>query len=281
MTSSVSTVSGFVANGHQTVRHVSYAPSKIPYGGFSPVRLQTGFRRRPSSQSDLYAATVGVSEGGGVVPVPGRFHVQSASPSSDSDPPVQRPLAPHWVLLSQRIIAYYGLIRASRSLPTAYCSSSVGSFPLSVGTREGPHFTLRLCSFVPPSLPRQTAATARDCSLAAGSGLRQSCSGSASASPRSPVHARPFSRLQSSLHAAARRMVRPSPERTFTLELSPPKSPRRGVEYRYAGKQSIPATGLSPARHAALWAANRMTGYTGFRPSSGRSKANPVIGLCT
>jgi hypothetical protein len=26
--------------------HVSSSPSKIPYGGFSPVRLQTGFLRR-------------------------------------------------------------------------------------------------------------------------------------------------------------------------------------------------------------------------------------------
>jgi hypothetical protein len=41
MTSNVSTLSGIVANGHQTVHSVSSAPSKIPYGGFSPVRLQT------------------------------------------------------------------------------------------------------------------------------------------------------------------------------------------------------------------------------------------------
>jgi hypothetical protein len=39
MASSVSAVSGCVANGHPTVPHVSCAPSKIPYGGFSPVRL--------------------------------------------------------------------------------------------------------------------------------------------------------------------------------------------------------------------------------------------------
>ena len=34
-------------------------PSKIPYGGFSPVRLQTGSRRRPSpAPADLYAVQV-------------------------------------------------------------------------------------------------------------------------------------------------------------------------------------------------------------------------------
>ena len=38
----VSALSGFVANGRQAVHHVSSPPSKIQYGGFSPVRLQTG-----------------------------------------------------------------------------------------------------------------------------------------------------------------------------------------------------------------------------------------------
>ena len=48
MTSCVSALSGIVANGHQAVHVVSSAPSKIPYGGFSPVRLQAGCQRRPS-----------------------------------------------------------------------------------------------------------------------------------------------------------------------------------------------------------------------------------------
>ena len=43
VTSGVSALSGFVANGHQAMHHVSFSPSKIPYGGFSPVRLQTEF----------------------------------------------------------------------------------------------------------------------------------------------------------------------------------------------------------------------------------------------
>jgi hypothetical protein len=48
MTSIVSALSSVVANGHQTVHCVSSTPSKIPYGGFSPVRLQTGCQERPS-----------------------------------------------------------------------------------------------------------------------------------------------------------------------------------------------------------------------------------------
>ena len=48
-TSKVSALSGIVANGHQTIHFVSSAPSKIPYGGFSPLRLQTRLTPRPPS----------------------------------------------------------------------------------------------------------------------------------------------------------------------------------------------------------------------------------------
>ena len=49
VTSSVAALWGFVANGHQAVHPVSSSPSEIPYGGFSPVRLQTGLGPSPSS----------------------------------------------------------------------------------------------------------------------------------------------------------------------------------------------------------------------------------------
>ena len=57
MTSDVSALSGGVANGHQAIPFVSSAPSKIPYGGFSPVRLQAGCQRRPSSPPDDFDAS--------------------------------------------------------------------------------------------------------------------------------------------------------------------------------------------------------------------------------
>ena len=44
-------------------------------------------------------------------------------------------------------------------------------------------------------------------------------------------------------------------KRTFTFELSPVGSPRTDVEYDYVGRQPVPTTGLPPASHAALWAA--------------------------
>src|SRR5437899_6262346 len=51
MTSSVSALSGIVANGPQAIHFVSSTPSKIPYGGFSPVRLQTRLTPRPPSRA--------------------------------------------------------------------------------------------------------------------------------------------------------------------------------------------------------------------------------------
>ena len=54
MTSNVSTLSGCVANGHQALHFVSSAPSKIPYGGFSPVR-KFGIREADSRLLPLVA----------------------------------------------------------------------------------------------------------------------------------------------------------------------------------------------------------------------------------
>ena len=51
MTSNVAALSGIVANGHQAIHFVSSAPSKIPYGGFSPVRLQTRATPGPPSRA--------------------------------------------------------------------------------------------------------------------------------------------------------------------------------------------------------------------------------------
>jgi len=48
VTSNVSDLSAFVANGHHTLHPVSSSLPKIPYIGFSPVRLQTGHPPPPS-----------------------------------------------------------------------------------------------------------------------------------------------------------------------------------------------------------------------------------------
>jgi hypothetical protein len=116
MTSDVAALSGIVANGHQAIHFVSSAPSKIPYGGFSPVRLQTSGRN--------------ATFGGAPAPPYSRFQSSSGIhplcwsgclgssphpnvPNAESDVLVQWPLAPPAVVLSASLVAYYGHIRAS------------------------------------------------------------------------------------------------------------------------------------------------------------------------
>ena len=140
MTSIVSTFSGVVANSHQALQHVPSSPSKIPYVGFSPVRLQTGIPPRPSLTSCGLSArptdTRSPSPYTRLKPLAPRRGLKSRNwtiaqavlPSGSRDIPVQRPLAPQKVMLSSRIFAYYGLIRNSRFLPSTY-ELSDGSLP--------------------------------------------------------------------------------------------------------------------------------------------------------
>ena len=151
---------------------VSSSPSKIPYGGFSPVRLQTGRQRPPSRgwrgrriktscrrQTNLYAVPVAVSAESGSQVCPGfriGTYVQAALPPSYSNFPVQRPLARQRVMLSRQVNAYYGLIRVSGLLRPTYLlirPVSVAQL-LPTGKPEVPQFTLPVCTRVPLSVPR-------------------------------------------------------------------------------------------------------------------------------
>ena len=78
MTPDESALSSFVANGHQAIHFVSSAPSKIPYGGFSPVRLQTGCQQRPSLALQLILVRAGQKQRHAGVP----RHTGKARPSS-------------------------------------------------------------------------------------------------------------------------------------------------------------------------------------------------------
>ena len=170
MTSNVSVVSDFVANGHQIIPNDSCSPSKIPYGGFSPVRLQTRCQPRPSSslsklkrktripsdQVDLYAANVQVSSpivlealslprhfSG--VPNHGPSRPEAlGSPEGYVVPPGHRLLWPH--------------LKLSVS-PASLFPSPRQVFALRSGrsrSREAPQFTPRVSLPVPLSVPRQT-----------------------------------------------------------------------------------------------------------------------------
>ena len=65
-----------------------------------------------------------------------------------------------------------------------------------------------------------------------------------------------LTRLQSSLHVTARQVCWPCIGQDFYARAFTPSVAIGSVEYYYTGIQSIPAAGLSPARRAALWAAN-------------------------
>ncbi len=148
------------------MQYVSSSPSKIPYVGFSPVRLQTGIQPRPSSVrtwfkheacmrhtlTDLYAAKVLRLCSYGLFPgmLCGDDYIK--------DYPVQRPLARLWVMLSHRVFAYYGLIRDSRpSRCLIYFVQRVFAlWPHFGWHRELPQFTLHIFSTVPSSVPRRS-----------------------------------------------------------------------------------------------------------------------------
>ena len=149
-------------------QHVSSSLSKIPYGGFSPVRLQTGIQPRPSSTMSSLSAKPACTQPRWIYtrlkslsPKRALFRngtcVQAELPSSDADYPVQRSLAPQRVMLSHRIIAYYYLMRASRPLPVAYVLSS-GSLPYGLvwaGYEKVPNLSRSSFPIVPSSVPRR------------------------------------------------------------------------------------------------------------------------------
>jgi hypothetical protein len=149
-------------------QHVSSSLSKIPYGGFSPVRLQTGIQPRPSSTMPSLSARPAFTPASRIYTrlkslspkrafFRSRTCVQSGLPFSSMDHPVQRSLAPQRVVLSRRIIAYYDRIRASLPLPPVYVLSS-GSLPFGpvwAGNEKVPNLSRSSFPLVPSSVPRR------------------------------------------------------------------------------------------------------------------------------
>jgi len=189
------------------------------------------------------------------VALPGMF-----SEDRMMDHPVQRPLAPQPVMLSGRISAYYGLIRNSRPLPSTY-ELYDGSLPYGLvwaGIERLPNLLRTSLSSVPPSVPRRSEWLPLTVPSPPALAFAKSVLA------RQPhFHTRRFP--CGMCNEAAKFALCYGPEELLALHrqgrllssfhLS--KSPYSGVEYNYAGKQPIPAAGLSPARYAALWAANR------------------------
>jgi hypothetical protein len=223
-TSSVSALSGVVANGCQAIHFVSSAPSKIPYGGFSPVRLQTHLTPRPPSPAcqrrlrgrhcrylraqrvirsrpcgQAVPSTSDHDHGSSGPWLPDRF---SCPASSSLTMATSAPLS-----ATQRLMDYSARLRvwpASRRGSPIY---SVSPFtPCRHPYPGGPSDCLRRCLH-------------RWCCL------RRISTGSTATCPTNPNPVGSVTRLQCSLHATAWNVASPASARTFTTELSWAGSP--------------------------------------------------------
>ena len=96
------------------------------------------------------------------------------------DVPVQRPFASQPVMLSGRVLRYYGLICASPGFPPIYALDGGPCPPTFRGPGEGPQFNLPICSLRATFRTPADRATASDCCFIARAGLRHSRTGSAS-----------------------------------------------------------------------------------------------------
>ncbi len=152
-----------------------------------------------------------------------RFNV--ARPPATDNTSIQRPLARHRVMLSRRVIAYYGLIRPSGSLPAAYGFAAGSAAPKEIGlrweSRGSPIYSVGLCSRA-ASLTPVASKSANDCCFLFDFSLHRLFTGSATTLV--------ISRLQSSLRAYFALMLRPASwlallSRTFTFELALAGSP--------------------------------------------------------
>jgi hypothetical protein len=189
--------------------------------------------RVPRPPPDLYRATAGGSERSDPTPGRGaprnRAEAQAALPSSSASAPVQRPLARPRVLLSRRVLAYYGLMRDSRAPPRDLCIIR-GVF----ARRPGLGWEREVPQFAPPVSSRRAAfRTPVDRPSACGRsfldrpGLRLLCRGSASTCPPPSVLAGVASRgCKVRFMLRPGRIAGPSPTRTVTPELSLAGSPR-------------------------------------------------------
>jgi len=238
---------------------VSSSPSKIPYGGFSPVRLQTGIPPRPSSPRsgcNLHSAetyTQLKSRSRRRALIRSRTCVQAALTPSDRTLPSRGP----WLAS--------GLYCPAGSLLTMTSSETLGSpgatycFAVrsSLG-REVPQFTLPVSFFRAVFRTPVDRTIALGCSFIVRFGLPHLCRGSASTSHALRFQRGPVTRLQSSLYATARKNRWPCTGQGVYVRAFTSKSRlTKASNITTRVNQPIPAAGLAPARQAALWAANR------------------------
>jgi len=249
MTSNVSALSGCVANGHQTLHFVSSAPSEIPYGGFSPVRLQTRFTPRPPSRAHPHPL---ISRHCGYLRprriVRSRACAQAAPRTSDPRHGSSGPWLPDRLCCparssltmatsaprpaTQRLMPYSVRLRdrpASRRGSPIYPASPFS--PCRRPYSGGPHDCLRRC------LHRRY-------------GLRPFRTGSATTSPTIPDPVGRVTKLQRSLDATAWRNCLPcSGQDVYDRACVGPVIPTPHVGYHWMAHRHLP----SPDFHRLDW----------------------------
>ncbi len=214
---------------------------KSPYGGFSPVRLQMDRQWRPSTKSRGLSAVhirplirsytppqlqlPGIRDPQKDYPFE-NLSVQCGTTPNNWNTSIQRPLARHRVMLSRRVIAYYGLIRDSESLPATYEFAAESAGPkenrLEVGIQRFPNllrWTGLACRLPYPGAPK----SANGCCFLFGFSLHLRVTGSSITLV--------VSRLQSSLrayfhaHVTARELASPPFEDVLHSSLRQSRSP--------------------------------------------------------
>jgi hypothetical protein len=218
---------------------VSSSPSKIPYGEFSPVRLQTGIPPRPSSPRsgcNLHSAeayTQLKSRSRRRALIRSRTRVQAALFSSDRTLPSRGP----WLAS--------GLYCPSGSTLTMTSSETLGSsgptyeFAVrSILGREVPQFALPVSFLRAVFRTPVDQTTAPGCSFIVCFGLPHLCRGSASASHAFRFQRGPVTRLQSSLYATARKNCWPCTGQGVYVRAFTSRVASRRRRIYYAGKSA-------------------------------------------
>ena len=154
--SGVSILSDFVANGRQALQPVSSSPSKIPYGGFSPVRLQIGRQPQPSPWPPTPPRLIGGPSPSG--------H-RSSSPCGQSPHRVGVGASSLRTLRSRGPWLGVGLFCPVASSLTMASSEALGFSRRLMFFADGslpcgripeiPQFKLRVCPSVPFAIPRR------------------------------------------------------------------------------------------------------------------------------
>jgi hypothetical protein len=218
-TSFVSALSGCVANDCQLNAPVFPSPSKIPYGGFSPVRLQTERCIPRPSRFRAYTRPLPMSRAPvarfraiqrGTLTRPSRPEALG-SPAGYAVPPAHRLLWPH--------------LRLSPPPARLFASSDrLTPSHLTRGMRGSPIYSARLSLRATSHTPTPWQ-TAFGRFFVANSGLHHFRCGSAVVYLALRNRQGRVTRQQIFLYDAARRVARRSPAATFTTKLSPCKSP--------------------------------------------------------